>query len=139
MSSRPEPLLQHTLGAGEPWRVVVTSMLLCRTRGDVAAPIITEVFRRWSTPLKLSNAKALAHVISPLGLGNIRALRIRVAAGLFSAEPLPTPERLREIDGVGKYVLDAYRLVCLDDRTIRPTDKALLRWLNESSTNQKEK
>jgi len=35
------------------------------------------------------------------------------------------------VDGVGKYVLDAYRLVVLSDLSVRPEDHALARWRRE--------
>lgn len=129
----PEPLLQHRYGNGEPWRVAVISMLLCRTRGDVAEPIIAEVFRRWDSPARLARAKQLSSVISPLGLGSIRALRIKVVAGAFDEDPLMMASELRELPGVGKYVEDAYRLVALGDLSVRPTDKALKRWMAETA------
>jgi endonuclease III len=128
-----QPLLQHTLGRGEPWRVVVTSMLLCRTRGDVAEPIIAEVFRRWPSPRRLSNCRVgvLERLITPLGFQRVRAARLRAAARFFEFNPRPPPGELARVDGVGKYVLDAYRLVVLSDLSVRPEDHALARWRRE--------
>ena len=128
----PEPLLQQSLSMGQPWRVVVISMCLCRTRGAYAEPILAEAFERWPTAARMAEAPVdLEHLIKPLGFARTRAVRVRTAALLFSRDPRPPAERVARLPGVGEYVLDAYRIVALGDLTVEPRDHALARWLRE--------
>lgn len=128
------PLVQHVEAEGEPWKVVAASMLLCRTRGDVARWVIAAMFRRWPTAREMADADEgeLREMIRPLGFARLRAARLKKTALFFSADLRPSPDDVATLPGVGKYVLDAYRLVVLGDRTIEPEDPALRRWLKET-------
>lgn len=43
-------LLQEEFGQNHPWRVLVVCILLNRTQGAQARPVLEEFLRRWPTP-----------------------------------------------------------------------------------------
>lgn len=113
-----------------PWRVVVLSMLLNRTRGDKAEPVAVELFKRWPTEHALSNAdpKELEDLLRPLGLQRQRSRHLRLLSARWSAcGPPENRDALLLMPGAGEYVADAWEIICRGRTAIDPADKELLR------------
>lgn len=129
-----EPLIQLKYRRS-PWRVLVACVLLNRTRGTVAKPVIEELFRRWPTAKSLSEADTdeLTELLSCLGLQHQRALSLKYMSRAYHHRRNPrrrmTRGQVMQLAGVGKYAADAYCMLCLGDLTVKPADKELARWL----------
>ncbi|KAG9285417.1 hypothetical protein G9A89_010892 [Geosiphon pyriformis] len=127
----PLNLVQETLFY-DPWKHLIATMFLNRTRGTKAVPLLWEFFERYRSPqeaLKV-DIKELAAFLKPLGLQNVRAKRIL----RFSESYLKNPnfKSPRELFGMGQYAEDSWRLFCgeIDDAWtassgFRPADKVL--------------
>jgi A/G-specific adenine glycosylase len=101
-------------GRDFPWRrtrnryeVLISEVLLQRTRGEHAVRIYEEFVSRWPSPEKLARARVstISRVIRPLGLAK-RASRLKLlgralvaAGGAVPAEP----DQLLLLPGVGPY------------------------------------
>lgn len=124
-----EPLIQLKYRRS-PWRVLVACVLLNRTRGTVAKPVIEEIFRRWPTAKALSGADSdeLTELIRPLGLQHQRALSLIYLSRAYNPRKRYTRGGVLQLAGVGEYAADAYELLCLGDLRVDPRDKELARW-----------
>jgi endonuclease III len=140
---------------GDPWRVLLVSVLLNRTRGSQAEPVLWEVLRRWPRAASVSAAgDDLEALLRPLGIWRRRASGLRALASAYvrllsarrtalavsrrAGEPSRTLTRedVLRLPGVGPYAADGWELFVLrrlpaDD----PADKELVRyvrWLRAS-------
>jgi methyl-CpG-binding domain protein 4 len=123
-----EPLIQLKYRR-QPWRLLVACVLLNRTRGSVADPVIRELFRRWPDAVTLSGADRdeLAELLRPLGLHNNRAGALIALSAAWPRRRLRRADVLR-LPGLGPYAADAYELLVLGDLSVVPEDRELLRW-----------
>lgn len=124
-----EPLIQLKYRKS-PWRLLVACVLLNRTRGTVADPVIRELFERWPTPKSLSGADTdeLTRLIEPLGLQHQRALSLVYLSRGYRRGRY-TRRQVKDLAGVGDYAADAYEMLVLGDLRVKPRDKELRRWL----------
>lgn len=130
MTRRTEPvtrLIQHD-HQHDPWRVLACCILLNRTGRKQVRSVLDEFFARWPDAASAAGADAaeMAEVTRPLGFYNRRS----VAMVRFSREYLEKEwTDPRQLHGIGLYGWEAYRIVCLGDTSLRPTDKVLARYL----------
>jgi methyl-CpG-binding domain protein 4 len=113
---------------GDPWKVLVTCVMLNKTAGRVANPIIDEFLRRWPTAESFAFAERseVDLLIQSLGLVNIRIRRLTYLSMCLNAG-FPYDR----IPGIGKYGRDSY-LMFVEGRTdVKPTDKRLIAYLED--------
>lgn len=138
----------------DPWRLLVATTFLNKTRGTTARPLLWTFFQKWPTPQAVLDASLddIVSHIQPLGLHNQRAKRIKVMAEDYLAFPLDEirdirpalrsypPTRISHIRGVGIYALDSFRIFCDNDwESVTPTDKELIRYIDWRRGQQREK
>ncbi len=101
-------------GRDFPWRersdtysVLVSEVLLQRTRGEHAVEVYEEFLRRWPRPDRLARAResTIAQVIRPLGLAKRAETlkRLGKALAAIGSELGDDPQELLELPGVGPY------------------------------------
>ncbi|MCP4965999.1 MAG: A/G-specific adenine glycosylase [bacterium] len=90
----------------DPYAVVVSEILLQRTRGEHVIPVYNEVLRRWPTVDRLARARVstIERVIAPLGLVKRAAMIQRLAQEVAVLGRVPfDPEVLLGFPGIGPY------------------------------------
>lgn len=126
-------LVQEEL-RGEPWQLLVASVLLNRCRGRTVRRLLLgdpelgpALFERWPSARKMLQAthEEVALALRPLGLQNRRAdTLMALAEGWVDLEadhgPRVPAELVAELSGVGQYVLDSYRIFVEPGRLIPP-------------------
>jgi len=114
---------------GDPWKILVTCLMLNKTAGRVANPIIEEFLRRWPTPAEYAKSARKSEVlrlIRPLGLYNVRLERLeKLARSLVKKVPYD------QIPGVGKYGRDSYLMFVENRLDVLPDDEKLKAYLRE--------
>ena len=133
-----EPQLLQLRYRSEPWKLLVACALLNRTTRRQVDGVVDALFLDYPTPEAMAHARHsdLCDLLRPLGMYRQRAERLRRLSDdwmalLFMWEGT-TPDGLVELSaltGVGAYALDSYRMFVLDDLTVRPSDKELVRWM----------
>ena len=122
---------------GNPWKIFVTCLMLNKTAGRVANPIIEEFLRRWPTPAEYAKSARKSEVlrlIRPLGLYNVRLERLdKLASSL--AERVPYDQ----IPGIGKYGRDAYLIFVEGRKDVLPEDEKLKGYLDEQRERARKK
>lgn len=119
--------LQACLG-GCPWRVAVGSMLLCRTRGAQARPVLKELLALHPTPEVVCRAEGLEELLRPCGLHRNRARQLQRFSCLWLSESWGD---MRELPGVGVYVADAVGLFCFGCTDVECNDRVLRAYAEE--------
>lgn len=114
-------LLQEGLG-GDPWRVIVASVLLCRARRSQVAGCLRELLAAHPSPNHLARAEGLEELLRPCGLHRQRARQLQRLSSLWFSGAW---EDARDLPGVGVYVADAVGLVCFGCVDLESTDAAL--------------
>lgn len=122
--TRADPPLQAVLwrDSGDPWRVLIATMLLnCTSRRQVDE-VWPAVFATWPTALHLAGADdTLEDRLAPLGFRTQRPNRMREMSAAWHARhtyrPMGQghhwPLDVRHLPGLGTYAQDSYRLfVC---------------------------
>ncbi|XP_019458151.1 PREDICTED: methyl-CpG-binding domain protein 4-like protein [Lupinus angustifolius] len=124
-----EPLLQEYY-VYDPWRVLVTSVLLNLTTGAQVRRVLSNLFNLCPNAKSCIEVEVqeIEQVIKTLGLQNKRAKALQ----RLSHEYLyGSWTHVTQLHGVGKYVGDAYAIFCTGEwRNVTPTDKELLPYWN---------
>ena len=120
---------------GDPWRIVVATLLVIRTTHKVSHPIITAFFSDFPTALSVVNEgeTALASRFKSLGFQNKRARQVIEASKLFVQRPRHISPG--EIKGLGRYGHDVWRVFVEGDLSVKTKDKALSRHVEEAIAN----
>lgn len=126
------PLLQEKYWNGDPWRILVICVLLNRTQGGTAEPVIKRFFELWPTAESVPAAEAVYPVIAHLGLGVVRSSYLSELSRKYAqsyksykvVDPLVLP-------GIGQYAYEAWRMFVLGMRDFIPKDKELRRRMEE--------
>jgi adenine-specific DNA glycosylase len=133
----PFPLIQENL-IGRPWAVCISSIMLARTHRNQVVPVLEDLLDLWPDEAAFG-ANAEPHevegIVNTLGFGSRRTSTLmRFTAdwnSFIAGGRLPTVHELREMNGVGKYVSDAYEMFCIMDfSSVQPEDKEL-KWYME--------
>ena len=119
----------------DPWKLLVATIFLHKTSGNVAIPMLWKFFELCPTPeiTRKTSPKSISDMLHPLGLNNKRAkILIR-----FSNEYIKKDWRYpSELYGIGKYGNDSYRIFCVNEwRLVKPRDHMLNlyhSWLSET-------
>ncbi|HEY0386440.1 MAG TPA: hypothetical protein VGC64_10530, partial [Pyrinomonadaceae bacterium] len=96
-----------------PFRILITEILLTRTRAEAVAKVFENLWRNFPTPEVLASAPVteIADVIAPLGLSK-RAEMLRLCARyVVTAGGVPKDRsELLRMPGIGSYVADAVQV-----------------------------
>lgn len=94
------------------WQLLMTEVLLQRTRADTVGRVAKLVYRQWPTAKSLALAPrgAVLQALRPLGLYRKRyRLLVQLAAAVADRRAVPnTRPELESLPGVGPYVAGAY-------------------------------
>lgn len=127
---------------GKPWKVLVATLLVQRTKGAVALPVVRRILRKFPTAPALHTAleytptetsKWLHDALKPLGFASKRVQTLTSWADAMAAngDPASRAECL-ELLGVGPYTADCYSIFALGEIPERVTlDSALSPWVAE--------
>ncbi|KAI5302712.1 hypothetical protein KEM56_000431 [Ascosphaera pollenicola] len=83
-------LIQEKL-AHDPFRLLIATIFLNKTRGKVAIPVLYQLFERYPTPVDLASAKVddIAQLMQSLGLQNTRAKKcVELSRKWIEAAPI---------------------------------------------------
>ena len=131
-SKEPRPTLLQENFPRDPWKVLVTSILLKKTRGIQVEKILEKFFNTYPTPEKIicADRSVIRQSIKPLGFWRRRSEEIRKAAEKFVEKGAPkTREDVLEFNGVGEYVADSYCVFILGELEIKSNDKKLIEYV----------
>eukprot|EP00057_Strongylocentrotus_purpuratus_P031211 XP_783908.2 PREDICTED: methyl-CpG-binding domain protein 4 [Strongylocentrotus purpuratus] len=130
----PYNLVQESL-FHDPWKHLVATIFLNRTKGSKAIPVLWQFFQTWDTPEKTRSAdwQSIADLIQPLGLHTKRAKMLIQFSDEFLTKDWTYPI---ELSGIGKYGNDSYRIFCVNEwKEVKPQDHMLNKyhdWLWEN-------
>ena len=112
------------------WQHMVGVIMLNQTRRQAVKRVLPEFLSYWDTCEKFINStpEEVYAVIRPLGLVAVREKRIR----MMSSQYLTWDKNdAKVLYGIGKYGSDSYEIFFKQNYTVQPTDKELLRYLEE--------
>lgn len=107
-----------------PFVVVVSEILLARTRADSVDPVVRVLLKRYPTPRKLAMAieADVRKVVRPLGLHRMRgSMLVRCAKQLtqrFGGHVPKDLSRLTSLPGVGRYAAHAIASAAFNRRVV---------------------
>jgi len=118
----------------DPWKVLVSCVLLNRTRKAQVCGVIDELFGEYPSAERMARGKVdrIARIIGSLGLQNQRARSLKRLSLQVFEEGLG-PANVSDLYGVGQYAVDAYMILFEDRRGFRPDDYALRNFLRYES------
>jgi len=131
----PYGLIQEKL-YHDPWKLLIATIFLNKTRGSVACPLVWQFFEKWPDPESAyeANKEEIAAFLRPLGLHNRRAEQIVRFSYDFRHKAWIYPI---ELHGIDKYGNDSFRIFCRNEwRQVQPDDYMLNyyhQWLTENS------
>lgn len=114
-----------------PWQHMVGVIMLNQTSRKTVKKVLPEFLERWPTALHfyyLSTVEEVKSVIAPLGMVNVRENRIRRMTQDFLTWDGNDATMLY---GIGKYGSDSYEIFFKKNYSVQPTDKELIRYLEE--------
>lgn len=120
----PFNLIQESL-FHDPWKLLVATIFLNKTRAEVAIPLLWKFLNRWSTPEQARRAdqQTVARLLNPLGLHETRANTILRFSDEYVTKDWKYPI---ELHGIGKYGNDSYRIFCINEwKQVKPDDHKL--------------
>lgn len=124
--------------ADDPWRLIVSCILLNQTTRRQVDRVRGILFAMWPTPEAMTKAdlEQLATVLHPLGFQNRRAEKLKALSQRWIeiADWLGPNDWGEDIiaglPGVGPFALDSYRIFHLNDFTRCDSgDKEIMAWL----------
>lgn len=131
----PYDLIQEKL-YHDPWKLLIATIFLNKTRGTVACPLVWQFFERWPDPESAYEAdkEDIAQFLHPLGLFNRRAEQIIRFSYEYRHKAWVYPI---ELHGINKYGNDSFRIFCRNEwRLVQPDDYMLNYyhdWLKENA------
>lgn len=125
------PVLIQERFIKQPWRLLVSCILLNRTTGAVSRHVISRLFDIWPTPERMAEAreKDVAAVAQPCGLQNVRARRLKLMSKQWIEYAPRHAQDVSRLFGIGAYGLDSYLIFVERNRFVRPDDKRLRAFL----------
>lgn len=114
---------------GSPWKVMVATILLNRTKAEQALPVIHQLFERYQTREAMMAAayRDVEAIINCLGLSKARAKDIINVAYRIGKEDV----KVEDLPGIGAYGKEAYRMLVEKDQSFWPDDFKLCRRMIE--------
>lgn len=103
------------------WKMLVACILLNRTRGSVARPIVERLLEAYPSPeaLHSENPAHVALMLQPLGLHWTRASNLHSMSRDYGTIPV------ENLPGVGPYAMESRRIFILNDLNFEPKDAKL--------------
>ncbi|KAF8669460.1 histidine acid phosphatase family [Rhizoctonia solani] len=90
-----KPTLIQESVCDNPWKIIIATTLLNKTKGKAAVPVFWELIERWPTPTALAQvaAPSLTELLRPLGTQSIRTSRLMRLSNAYVMHPpnLPSP------------------------------------------------
>eukprot|EP00252_Welwitschia_mirabilis_P003973 TRINITY_DN1407_c0_g1_i1.p1 TRINITY_DN1407_c0_g1~~TRINITY_DN1407_c0_g1_i1.p1 ORF type:complete len:240 (-),score=44.69 TRINITY_DN1407_c0_g1_i1:344-1063(-) len=114
----------------DPWKVLLTCILLNKTQGIQAEEVVEELFGKYPDAESMANANVedIRAIIASLGLQNQRASTLQ----RFSQDYLRDDwTSVTQLHGIGKYAADAFAIFCTGRwEEVEPEDHKLVAyWL----------
>ena len=131
---RDDLMVQQQLPAGfgpiGAWQHMVAVIMLNQTGRKPVKTVFPVFMSKWPTPLSFYKAteQEVKDVIWPLGMMNVRYKRLK---GMTQDFLTWDQDDATMLYGIGKYGSDSYEIFFKQNYTVQPTDKELIRYLNE--------
>lgn len=116
------------------WQHMVAVIMLNQTGRKPVKTVLPLFLDRWPDPITftLASEEAIKEIIWPLGMVNVRCNRLqRMTADYAVWDGVDATE----LYGIGKYGSDSYEIFFKQNYSVNPTDKELIRYLNEECLN----
>lgn len=116
-----------------PWQHMVGVIMLNQTGRKVVKRVLPEFLNRWPTPEKLLKSRLIdiEDIVKPLGMYKVRARRLyKMTIDFMTWDGIDA----KDLYGIGKYGSDSYEIFFKQNYSVKPTDKELLRYLQDIST-----
>ena len=117
-------------GRAAAWQHMVAVIMLNQTGRKPVKTVFPVFMHHWPTPSKFVRApeQQVKDVIWSLGMVNVRYKRLVEMSYDFSRWDLDDATQLY---GIGKYGSDSYEIFFKNNYTVEPTDKELIRYLEQ--------
>lgn len=112
------------------WEHMVGVIMLNQTGRKPVKTVLPEFLSRWSSPESLLRSRLIdiEEVIKPLGMYRVRARRLyKMSIDYLNWDGVDAAE----LYGIGKYGSDSYEIFFKKNYKVKPTDKELIRYLEE--------
>lgn len=116
---------------GDPWKIMISCILLNQTTNIQVRPVIINLFNRFPTPNSItrSHTQEIADIIKSTGFQNVKAKRIIDFTEVWnSGERNPD-----KFPGIGPYARDSWKIFVEGITNISPSDKKLKIYLAQNS------
>ena len=114
---------------GDPWKIMITCILLNQTTNVQVRPVIRQLFARFPTPNSFDHKdqNEIASILKPCGFQNIKAKRIIDFTKVWnSGERDPN-----KFPGIGPYARDAWKIFIEGKTDFIACDKKLNLYLSQ--------
>ena len=113
----------------DPWKIMITCILLNQTNNRQVRGIIKEFFGRFPSPdsFDVTDRDEIVKMVRPTGFQNIKADRILA----FSRVWLEGERNPNNFPGIGNYAKDAWKIFIDGDTDFSPSDKKLKLYLEQ--------
>ena len=132
---RDDLMVQEQLPATNPfirgWQHMVAIIMLNQTGRTPVKQILPLFLSKWSTPSEFAafgEEQAVKDIIWSLGMMNVRYTRLKRMTQDYLTWDM---NDATELYGIGKYGSDSYEIFFKHNYTVHPTDKELIRYLEE--------
>lgn len=112
------------------WEHMVGVIMLNQTGRKPVKYVLPKFLKKFPNPRSLLNStpEQVIDIIKPLGMYNIREKRLR---GMSRDYLTWDKQNANILYGIGKYGSDSYEIFFKQNYSVEPTDKELIRYLNE--------
>jgi methyl-CpG-binding domain protein 4 len=112
------------------WEHMVGVIMLNQTGRKPVKYVLPKFLKKFPNPRSLLNStpEQVIDIIKPLGMYNIREKRLR---GMSHDYLTWDKNDAKMLHGIGKYGSDSYEIFFKQNYSVQPTDKELIRYLNE--------
>jgi methyl-CpG-binding domain protein 4 len=127
-------MVQQQLPAQEErvraWQHMVAVIMLNQTGRKPVKTVLPQFLARWHNPSEFIQAdpESVQEIIKPLGMVNVRTKRLlQMTADYLTWDG----DDATKLYGIGKYGSDSYEIFFKNNYNVEPTDKELIRYLQE--------
>lgn len=132
---RDDLMVQQQLGAPKQiktrrWRHMIAVIMLNQTGRKPVKTVLPMFLSRWPDAVDFLSAteQEVKEIIRSLGMVNVRYTRLRRMTEDFLSWD---GGDATDLYGIGKYGSDSYEIFFKQNYTVQPTDKELIRYLND--------
>jgi methyl-CpG-binding domain protein 4 len=117
------------------WEHMVGVIMLNQTGRKPVKYTLPRFLEKFPDPVTLLNStiEEVIDIIKPLGMCNVREKRLRKMSQDYLTWDKVDATKLY---GIGKYGSDSYEIFFKSNFNVQPTDKELVRYLNDKNKNQ---